>query len=92
MTKVDLITGFLGAGKTTFIHRYLQYLRDQRVLIIENEFGSIGVDSSLLKDEGCPIEDLSGVCMCCKGRGRFISMLIGAAGLITWFMFGFGGQ
>ena len=79
MTKVDLITGFLGAGKTTFIHRYLQYLRDQRVLIIENEFGSIGVDSSLLKDEGCPIEDLSGVCMCCKGRGRFISMLIGAA-------------
>lgn len=79
MTKVDLITGFLGAGKTTFIHRYLRHLADRKTLIIENEFGSIGVDSQLLRDDGCPIEDLSGVCMCCKGRDRFISMLIDAA-------------
>ena len=79
MAKVDLITGFLGAGKTTFIHKYLHHLRDRRVLIIENEFGSIGVDAGFLKDEGCPIEDLSGVCMCCKGRDQFIAMLVRAA-------------
>ena len=75
MTRVDLITGFLGAGKTTFIHRYLHHLRGEKVLVIENEFGSIGVDAQFLRDEGCPIEDLSGVCMCCRGRDQFIGML-----------------
>lgn len=79
MTRVDLITGFLGAGKTTFIHRYLHHLKAQRVIVIENEFGAIGVDAGFLKDEGCEIEDLSGVCMCCKGRGQFIAMLLDAA-------------
>lgn len=79
MVRVDLITGFLGAGKTTFIRRYLEHLRGGKVLIIENEFGSIGVDAKLLRDEGCPIEDLSGVCMCCTGRGQFVRMLADAA-------------
>lgn len=79
MTKVDLITGFLGAGKTTFIHLLLRHLRGQKVLVIENEFGSIGVDAKFLKDDGCPVEDLSGMCMCCRGRGKFIAMLVNAA-------------
>ena len=79
MTRVDLITGFLGAGKTTFIHKYLRHLADQRVLIIENEYGSVSVDSQLLRNEGRPIEDLAGVCMCCKGRDQFRAMLIDAA-------------
>lgn len=79
MTRVDLVTGFLGAGKTTFIHRYLRHLGDQRVLIIENEFGSVGVDACFLKGDDRPIEDLSGVCMCCKGRDRFVAMLLNAA-------------
>ena len=79
MTKVDLITGFLGAGKTTFIHLLLRRLRGQKVLVIENEFGSIGVDAKFLRDDGCPIEDLSGMCMCCRGRGKFIAMLADAA-------------
>ena len=79
MTKVDLITGFLGAGKTTFIHLLLRRLRGQKVLVIENEFGSIGVDAKFLRDDGCPIEDLSGMCMCCRGRGKFIAMLANAA-------------
>ena len=81
MTRVDLITGFLGAGKTTFIHRYLAHLNraDQKIIIIENEFGSVGVDKTLLRDEDCQIEDLSGVCMCCTGRDKFIGMLIDAA-------------
>lgn len=79
MTRVDLITGFLGAGKTTFIRRWLRHLEGQKVLIIENEFGSVGVDTRFLQGEGCPVEDLSGVCMCCKGRGAFIGMLRDAA-------------
>ena len=70
MVTVDLITGFLGAGKTTFIHRYIHYLKKQGISvgIIENEFGDVGVDSELLKDDGCQISDLSGLCMCCVGK------------------------
>lgn len=79
MTRVDLITGFLGAGKTTFIHRYLKHLGDQRVRIIENEFGSIGVDADFLRDEDCEIDDLSGMCMCCRGKDRFMALLVDAA-------------
>lgn len=79
MTRVDLITGFLGAGKTTFIHGYLKHLRGSRVRVIENEFGSIGVDAALLRDADCDIDDLSGVCMCCQGKGRFEAMLADAA-------------
>lgn len=79
MTRVDLITGFLGAGKTTFIRRYLAHLGSEKVLVIENEFGSIGVDAGFLKDAPCDIDDLSGVCMCCRGKDRFRQMLIDAA-------------
>lgn len=79
MTRVDLITGFLGAGKTTFIRRYLSHLEDQSVLIIENEFGSIGVDAGFLSKTHEDVEDLSGVCMCCRGRDQFIAMLVDAA-------------
>ncbi len=79
MLKVDLITGFLGAGKTTFIHRYLQYLRGRRVLLIENEFSPVGVDKYLLRNEDCVIRDLSGMCMCCRGKSQLIAMLAGAA-------------
>ncbi len=54
MVKVDLITGFLGAGKTTFIRRYADYFmrKGQRINIIENEFGSVNVDAVMLKDGG----------------------------------------
>lgn len=84
MTKVDLITGFLGAGKTTFIHRYIQYLRSHgiRFSIIENEFGKEAVDSHLLSKEledDCDISDLTGLCMCCSGKDEFIYQLKNAA-------------
>ena len=81
MTRVDLITGFLGSGKTTFIRKYLKHLKDQgeHVHIIENEFGSAAIDSRLLRDEDCSIDDLAGCCMCCTGRDKFISMLIHAS-------------
>ncbi len=78
MVIVDLITGFLGAGKTTFIHRYLQYLKEkgQSVRMIENEFGDVSVDSQLLKEDHCQIDDLAGLCMCCVGKDAFIQMLL----------------
>lgn len=77
MVTVDLITGFLGAGKTTFIHRYLHHLQSKglHVRIIENEFGDVSVDTELLRDEGCEIDDLAGLCMCCVGKDAFIRML-----------------
>lgn len=81
MVTVDLITGFLGAGKTTFIHKYLRYLKEQglSVRMIENEFGDVSVDSQLLRDDDCEIDDLAGLCMCCVGKDAFIRMLVESA-------------
>ena len=81
MTRVDLITGFLGSGKTTFIHRYLHHLngKNQKIRIIENEFGSANIDTKLLAGEDVYIDDLAGVCMCCTGRDKFVQMLVNAA-------------
>ena len=78
MVKVDLITGFLGSGKTTFIHKYIDYLTrmGQKVHVIENEFGSVGIDKIFLKEDDCGVSDLSGVCMCCKGKQMFMDMLV----------------
>ena len=77
MVTVDLITGFLGAGKTTFIHQYIQYLRKQglSIRIIENEFGDSNIDTHFLEEEHLEIEDLAGMCMCCVGKSAFIQML-----------------
>ena len=65
MVQVDLITGFLGSGKTTFLRRYVQYLVAQghSVCILENDFGAVNVDAMLLQDligEHCDIETISG--------------------------------
>lgn len=78
MVTVDLITGFLGAGKTTFIHKYIHYLKEQgeSIRIIENEFGDVSVDTKLLNDDDCEIDDLAGMCMCCVGKEAFIRVLI----------------
>ena len=74
---MDLITGFLGAGKTTFIKKYVTYLKEkgERFRIIENEFCAWGVDTKLLENTHDDIRDLSGYCMCCTGKDKFISML-----------------
>ena len=79
--RVDLITGFLGSGKTTFIRKYLAWLQEkgERIRIIENEFGAVNVDTRLLQDMTQEIDDLAGCCMCCTGKDRFISMLLEAA-------------
>lgn len=79
--RVDLITGFLGSGKTTFIRKYLSWLQEkgEQIRIIENEFGAVNVDTRLLQDMTQEIDDLAGCCMCCTGKDRFISMLLEAA-------------
>lgn len=81
MVKVDLITGFLGAGKTTFIHKYISWLRTRglKVLVIENEFGNATIDTKLLQDDDCDIDDLTGCCMCCSGKAKFETMLLNSA-------------
>ncbi len=84
MVQVDLITGFLGAGKTTFLHRYAAYLAKQgcKVCILENDFGAVNVDAMLVQDllaEGCEIETISGGCDCDTHQRRMRTKLISMA-------------
>jgi len=72
MTKVDVISGFLGAGKTTLIKKLLQEaLKGEQVVLIENEFGEIGIDGGFLKDAGVQITEMSQGCICCSLVGDF---------------------
>lgn len=72
MTKIDIISGFLGAGKTTLIKKLLQEaLAGQKVVLIENEFGQIGIDSGFLKEAGIQITEMSAGCICCSLVGDF---------------------
>ena len=72
MTKVDIISGFLGAGKTTLIKKLLlEALKGQQVVLIENEFGEIGVDGGFLKDAGIEIREMNSGCICCSLVGDF---------------------
>lgn len=84
MVQVDLITGFLGSGKTTFLRRYVQYLLKQghNVCILENDFGAVNVDAMLLQDligEHCDIETVSGGCDCDTHQRRMRTKLISMA-------------
>ena len=72
MTKIDIISGFLGAGKTTLIKKLLQEaLNGQKVVLIENEFGEIGIDGGFLKDAGIQITEINSGCICCSLVGDF---------------------
>ncbi len=72
MTKVDIISGFLGAGKTTLIRKLIEEgYGDKKIIIIENEFGEIGVDTGFLKDTGVIINELTAGCICCTIVGDF---------------------
>lgn len=84
MVQVDLITGFLGAGKTTFLRRYVAYLTAQghHVCILENDFGAVNVDAMLVQDllgERCEIETISGGCDCDTHQRRMRTKLISMA-------------
>ncbi len=72
MTKVDIVSGFLGAGKTTLISKLLkEVLKDEQVVLIENEFGEIGIDGGFLKDSGVEIREMNSGCICCSLVGDF---------------------
>ena len=72
MTKIDIISGFLGAGKTTFIKKLLQEaISGEQVVLIENEFGEIGIDGGFLKDFGIEIREMNSGCICCSLVGDF---------------------
>ncbi len=72
MTKIDIISGFLGAGKTTFIKKLLEEaISGEQVVLIENEFGQIGIDGGFLKDAGIEIREMNSGCICCSLVGDF---------------------
>ncbi|MFT4146256.1 MAG: GTP-binding protein [Mobilitalea sp.] len=73
MTKIDIVSGFLGAGKTTLIKKLLEerVFPSERVVLIENEFGEIGIDGTLLKGYGIEIKEMNSGCICCTISGDF---------------------
>ena len=76
MTKIDIISGFLGAGKTTLIKKLIaEALQGQKVVLIENEFGEIGIDGGFLKESGIQINEMNSGCICCSLVGDFNAAL-----------------
>ncbi|HJD26735.1 MAG TPA: GTP-binding protein [Candidatus Blautia intestinipullorum] len=72
MTKIDIISGFLGAGKTTLIKKLLkEAFQEEQVVLIENEFGEIGIDGGFLKEAGIQIREMNSGCICCSLVGDF---------------------
>ncbi len=72
MLKIDIISGFLGAGKTTLIKKLLSSaLKGQKIVLIENEFGDIGIDGGFLKESGIQINEMNSGCICCSLVGDF---------------------
>ena len=72
MTKIDIVSGFLGAGKTTLIKKLLkEALKGEQVVLIENEFGQIGIDGGFLKEAGIEIKEMNSGCICCSLVGDF---------------------
>ena len=71
-TKIDIISGFLGAGKTTFIQKLIKEgFGSEKVVLIENEFGEIGIDGGFLKDSGIEMKEMNSGCICCSLVGDF---------------------
>ena len=72
MVKIDIISGFLGAGKTTLIKKLLKDgFQGEQVVLIENEFGEIGIDGGFLKEAGIQIREMNSGCICCSLVGDF---------------------
>ena len=67
MSKVDIISGFLGAGKTTFIKKLIKEVyRDEQIVLIENEFGEIGIDGTFMNNSGIEVTEINSGCICCS--------------------------
>ena len=76
MTKIDIFSGFLGAGKTTLIKKMLEEsFKDEQIVLIENEFGEVGIDGGFLKDSGIEISEMNSGCICCSLVGDFAANL-----------------
>ena len=76
MTKIDIFSGFLGAGKTTLIKKLIaEGYTGEKLVLIENEFGEISVDGGFLKDAGVEITEMSSGCICCSLVGDFAEAL-----------------
>ena len=76
MTKIDIISGFLGAGKTTFIKKMIaEGFKGEQIVLIENEFGEVGIDGGFLKDAGIEITEMNSGCICCSLVGDFAKNL-----------------
>lgn len=76
MTKVDIISGFLGAGKTTLIKKLLkEALHNEKIVLIENEFGEIGIDGGFMEDAGIEVREMNSGCICCSLVGDFSEAL-----------------
>ena len=73
--KVDIFSGFLGAGKTTLIRKLIKEAYDEKLVLIENEFGEIGIDGGFLKDTGVQINEMNSGCICCTLVGDFKTAL-----------------
>ena len=72
MTKIDIFSGFLGAGKTTLIKKLLkEALSGEKVVLIENEFGEIGIDGGFMKEAGIEVTEMNSGCICCSLVGDF---------------------
>ena len=72
MTKIEIISGFLGAGKTTLIKKLIEEAyKGEKLVLIENEFGEIGIDGGFLKEAGVEINEMNSGCICCSLVGDF---------------------
>ena len=76
MTKIDIFSGFLGAGKTTLIKKLLsEAYKGEKIVLIENEFGEIGIDGGFLQDAGITVNEMNSGCICCSLVGDFSKAL-----------------
>lgn len=72
MTEITIISGFLGAGKTTLIKKLLEEVfKGEKIVLIENEFGEIGIDGGFLKEAGVQVNEMNSGCICCSLVGDF---------------------
>lgn len=76
MTKIDIFSGFLGAGKTTLLKKLIsESYKEGKIILVENEFGDVGVDGSFMKETGIAISELNAGCICCSMSGNFVGQL-----------------
>jgi G3E family GTPase len=74
MIKVDVISGFLGAGKTTLVKKLLKAYKHEKVVLIENEFGEIGIDGDIVERDGFDVFEITSGCICCIMKKDFVTI------------------